>query len=76
MGSKFGLTLEHRMRSMHDQLNTEQAMLLAAIGLLKQEIENIQDLDQSAEILIRFLCAVPGWSEKNVQVNYTRISEG
>ncbi|XP_065029853.1 protein MOR1-like isoform X3 [Musa acuminata AAA Group] len=41
---------------------------LEAIGLLKQEIENIQDLDQSAEILIRFLCAVPGWSEKNVQV--------
>ncbi|URD81256.1 CLASP N terminal [Musa troglodytarum] len=41
---------------------------LEAIGLLKEEIENIQDLDQSAEILIRFLCAVPGWSEKNVQV--------
>ncbi|THU56074.1 hypothetical protein C4D60_Mb11t13430 [Musa balbisiana] len=50
---------------------------LEAIGLLKQEIENIQDLDQSAEILIRFLCAVPGWSEKNVQrcIMLTGISE-
>ncbi|WOL15918.1 protein MOR1-like isoform X1 [Canna indica] len=41
---------------------------LEAIGLLKQETENLQDLDQSAEMLIRFLCAVPGWGEKNVQV--------
>ncbi|CAL9135877.1 unnamed protein product [Musa acuminata var. zebrina] len=41
---------------------------LEAVGLLKQEVENLQNLDQSAEILIRFLCAVPGWSEKNVQV--------
>ncbi|THU43931.1 hypothetical protein C4D60_Mb02t02050 [Musa balbisiana] len=41
---------------------------LEAVGLLKQEVENLQNLDQSAEILIRFLCAVPGWSEKNVQL--------
>ncbi|KAJ8510590.1 hypothetical protein OPV22_001024 [Ensete ventricosum] len=46
---------------------------LEAIGLLKQEIENIQDLDQSSEILIRFLCVVPGWSEKNVQVQQQAI---
>ena len=31
-------------------------------------MEGLQDLDQSVEILIRLLCAVPGWNEKNVQV--------
>ncbi|KAF6163136.1 hypothetical protein GIB67_025000 [Kingdonia uniflora] len=41
---------------------------LEAIVLLKQEVEGLQDLDQSAELLIRLLCAVPGWGEKNVQV--------
>ncbi|KAG1338209.1 protein MOR1 [Cocos nucifera] len=41
---------------------------LEAAGLLKQEVENLGDLDRSAEILIRLLCAVPGWGEKNVQV--------
>ncbi|XP_042428595.1 protein MOR1-like [Zingiber officinale] len=41
---------------------------LEAIGFFKQEIENLQDLNQYAEVLIRFLCVVPGWSEKNVQV--------
>ncbi|ONK78042.1 uncharacterized protein A4U43_C02F13600 [Asparagus officinalis] len=41
---------------------------LEAIGLLKQEVENLGDLDPSAEILIRLLCTVPGWAEKNVQV--------
>ncbi|KAL5730206.1 Protein MICROTUBULE ORGANIZATION 1 [Ranunculus cassubicifolius] len=41
---------------------------LEAIVSLKQEVEGLQDLDKSAEILVRLLCAVPGWSEKNVQV--------
>ncbi|KAI0519378.1 hypothetical protein KFK09_006824 [Dendrobium nobile] len=41
---------------------------LEAIGLLKQEVENIGELDSTAELLIRLLCAVPGWAEKNVQV--------
>ncbi|AQK99762.1 Protein MOR1 [Zea mays] len=41
---------------------------LEAIGVLKQEVENLTELDKSAELLIRLLCAVPGWSEKNVQV--------
>ncbi|KAK8936155.1 Protein MOR1 [Platanthera zijinensis] len=41
---------------------------LEAIGLLKQEVENIGELDPSAEMLIRLLCTVPGWAEKNVQV--------
>ncbi|KAK6267582.1 hypothetical protein QUC31_011742 [Theobroma cacao] len=41
---------------------------LEAISLLKQQVEGIQDLDKSVEILIRLLCAVPGWNEKNVQV--------
>ena len=31
-------------------------------------MEGIRELDQSVEILIRLLCAVPGWREKNVQV--------
>ncbi|GAV88428.1 HEAT domain-containing protein/CLASP_N domain-containing protein [Cephalotus follicularis] len=41
---------------------------LEAISSLKQQVEGVQDLDKSVEILIRLLCAVPGWSEKNVQV--------
>ncbi|XP_020588721.1 protein MOR1 isoform X3 [Phalaenopsis equestris] len=41
---------------------------LEAIGVLKQEVENIGELDSIAEMLIRLLCAVPGWAEKNVQV--------
>ncbi|KAK9267215.1 hypothetical protein L1049_009635 [Liquidambar formosana] len=41
---------------------------LEAIVSLKQQVEGIQGLDQSAEILIRLLCTVPGWNEKNVQV--------
>ncbi|XP_072993641.1 protein MOR1-like isoform X1 [Typha latifolia] len=41
---------------------------LEAIGLLKEEVANITNLDQSAELLIHLLCAVPGWTEKNVQV--------
>lgn len=33
-------------------------------------MEGLQDINQSVELLIRLLCAVPGWSEKNVQVFY------
>lgn len=40
----------------------------AAITSLKEQVVALQELDQSVEILIRLLCAVPGWSEKNVQV--------
>ena len=40
----------------------------SAIGMLKQDVENLTELDKSAELLVRLLCAVPGWSEKNVQV--------
>jgi len=43
-------------------------LLVAAISMLKQEVESLTELDKSAELLIRLLCAVPGWSEKNVQV--------
>ncbi|KAG6649509.1 hypothetical protein I3843_07G212500 [Carya illinoinensis] len=41
---------------------------LEAISSLKQQVEGLQELGPSAEILVRLLCAVPGWSEKNVQV--------
>ncbi|KAI8000506.1 Protein MOR1 [Camellia lanceoleosa] len=41
---------------------------LEAIVSFKEQVEGIQELDRSAEVLIRLLCAVPGWSEKNVQV--------
>jgi cytoskeleton-associated protein 5 len=44
---------------------------LSAIGILKQDVENLTELDKSAELLVRLLCAVPGWSEKNVQVCIT-----
>ncbi len=43
-------------------------IIFAAITSLKEQVEATQELDQSVEILIRLLCAVPGWSEKNVQV--------
>jgi hypothetical protein len=36
--------------------------------VLKEEVENLPDLDRYSELLVRLLCAVPGWSEKNVQV--------
>ncbi|BFG14545.1 hypothetical protein CerSpe_008190 [Prunus speciosa] len=41
---------------------------LEAISSFKQRVEGLQDIDQSVELLVRLLCAVPGWSEKNVQV--------
>ncbi|KAL8192496.1 hypothetical protein R6Q57_027681 [Mikania cordata] len=41
---------------------------LEAITSFKEQVEALQALDQSIEILIRLLCAVPGWTEKNVQV--------
>lgn len=41
---------------------------VAAITSLKQQVEALENLDQSVEILVRLLCALPGWSEKNVQV--------
>lgn len=40
----------------------------AAMSSFKEQVESLQNLDQSVEILIRLLCAVPGWGEKNVQV--------
>ncbi|KAJ6423152.1 hypothetical protein OIU84_024144 [Salix udensis] len=41
---------------------------LEAISSFKQQVEGLQNLDQSVEIMIRLLCAIPGWNEKNVQV--------
>ncbi|XP_047310498.1 protein MOR1 [Impatiens glandulifera] len=41
---------------------------LEAIVSLKEQVEGIQEIDQLVEILVRLLCAVPGWTEKNVQV--------
>ncbi|KAK2999384.1 hypothetical protein RJ639_023164, partial [Escallonia herrerae] len=41
---------------------------LEAMALFKEQLEALKDLDQSVEILVRLLCAVPGWNEKNVQV--------
>ncbi|KAK8296374.1 hypothetical protein V6Z11_D05G118200 [Gossypium hirsutum] len=41
---------------------------LEAISLLKEQVEGLQDLDRSVEILVYLLCAIPGWNEKNVQV--------
>ncbi|XP_055805496.1 protein MOR1 [Solanum dulcamara] len=41
---------------------------LEAITSFKEQVEALQVLDPSVEILVRLLCAVPGWSEKNVQV--------
>ncbi|KAL3851295.1 hypothetical protein ACJIZ3_013177 [Penstemon smallii] len=41
---------------------------LEAIVSFKEQVEALTDLDPSIELLIRLLCAVPGWNEKNVQV--------
>ncbi|OIT28615.1 protein mor1 [Nicotiana attenuata] len=41
---------------------------LEAISSFKEQVEALKELDSSVEILVRLLCAVPGWSEKNVQV--------
>ncbi|KAI5572013.1 hypothetical protein BDE02_11G133800 [Populus trichocarpa] len=41
---------------------------LEAISSLKEQVEGLQNCNQSVEILIRLLCAIPGWNEKNVQV--------
>ncbi|CAH2059231.1 unnamed protein product [Thlaspi arvense] len=41
---------------------------LEATLSLKEEVQGLQELDKSVEILVRLLCAVPGWNEKNVQV--------
>ncbi|KAA3489449.1 protein MOR1 isoform X1 [Gossypium australe] len=41
---------------------------LEAISSLKEQVEGLQDLDRSVEILVYLLCAIPGWNEKNVQV--------
>eukprot|EP01018_Ginkgo_biloba_P025077 Gb_07658 [translate_table: standard] len=35
---------------------------------LKETVEGLSDLDHKAEILVRLLSSLPGWSEKNVQV--------
>lgn len=45
----------------------------AAMGMLKEEVENLSELDQYAELLVHLLCAVPGWSEKNVQVCFHNL---
>lgn len=41
---------------------------LEAMNSLKETVEGLSDLDKHAEILVRLVCALPGWSEKNVQV--------
>ncbi|XP_060193009.1 protein MOR1 [Lycium barbarum] len=41
---------------------------LEAINSFKEQVEALQQLDPSVEILVRLLCALPGWSEKNVKV--------
>lgn len=40
---------------------------VAAIVSFKEQVEVLQDLNPSVEILIRLLCVVPSWIEKNVQ---------
>lgn len=41
---------------------------LEAITSVKQQVQALSELDPYVEILTRFLCSVPGWNEKNVQV--------
>ncbi|KQK10308.1 protein MOR1 isoform X2 [Brachypodium distachyon] len=66
--------IEERLSTVVKQETTSQLKStvwkerLEAIGTLKQDVESLAELDKSAELLVRLLCAVPGWSEKNVQV--------
>jgi cytoskeleton-associated protein 5 len=46
---------------------------LDAISSLKETVEGMTELDTHAELLIRLLCVLPGWSEKNVQVQQKAI---
>ncbi|KAH6829059.1 ARM repeat superfamily protein [Perilla frutescens var. hirtella] len=41
---------------------------LEAIVSFKEQVEALTDLNPSVEVLIRLLCIIPGWNEKNVQV--------
>ncbi|GJX54188.1 AAA+ ATPase domain-containing protein [Tanacetum coccineum] len=41
---------------------------LEAIISFKENLIALHELDQSVEIIIRLLCTVPGWNDKNVQV--------
>ncbi|XP_057847026.2 protein MOR1 isoform X2 [Cryptomeria japonica] len=41
---------------------------LEAMTSLKETVEGLSNLDQKAEILVRLLSTLPGWNEKNVQV--------
>ena len=40
----------------------------AGITKVIEDVQALQQLDQSVEMLIRLVCTVPGWNEKNVQV--------
>jgi cytoskeleton-associated protein 5 len=42
----------------------------AAISSLKETIEGMTGLDTHAECLMRLLCDLPRWSEKNVQISF------
>jgi cytoskeleton-associated protein 5 len=46
---------------------------LEAITSLKDSVEGLETLDQYAELLIRLLCILPGWNEKNIQVQQKAI---
>lgn len=37
----------------------------------KEQVETLTDVDPSVEVLIRLLCVIPGWNEKNVQVSHS-----
>ncbi|KAH7416157.1 hypothetical protein KP509_14G078100 [Ceratopteris richardii] len=41
---------------------------LEAMGTLKETVEGLENVDKHTEILVRLLSVLPGWSEKNVQV--------
>ncbi|XP_024396661.1 protein MOR1 [Physcomitrium patens] len=46
---------------------------LEAITALRDTVEGLKALDQYAELLIRLLCILPGWNEKNIQVQQKAI---
>ncbi|TQE03906.1 hypothetical protein C1H46_010433 [Malus baccata] len=60
---------DHEERATRSSVKrTTVKTLHVAISSFKQQVEGLQDIDQSIEMLVRLLCAVPGLSEKNVQV--------
>lgn len=44
-----------------------------AVTALKEIVEKIAEIQEHADLLVRLICVLPGWSEKNVQVKKAEL---